>query len=307
MLADEGERDYAAGPRAREWHTVWKQLSWGAIIAGAIVTLTLFVTLQLLGAGIGAAALDLTGREVTSGRSLGIGAAIWWLVTGLISLFIGGWVAGRLNWLPNKIDRVLHGLTVWGVFYAVTLLLVTTALSALLGGGLSLLGSSVSAAGQAAASSPQAQQTAQQGMANLGLTPDVIRQEIAKAMGAAPQNQQGNESLITAIGDYLRGPRTPQDRQELAQTISETTGKSQAEANQMIDNLERTAQQAKKTGEQAANITGATFIGLAISMLLGAVAAALGSLAAPAPRFIPPFEGTRERGARAEAGTYAAR
>jgi hypothetical protein len=72
------------------------------IIAGVVVTLAVFVTLQMLGAGIGAAAIDLTGREVTSPRSLGLGAAIWWLVTGLIALFIGGWVAGRLGWLPTN-------------------------------------------------------------------------------------------------------------------------------------------------------------------------------------------------------------
>ncbi|MCU0914662.1 MAG: hypothetical protein MUC88_08880 [Planctomycetes bacterium] len=94
----------------------------------------------------------------------------------------------------------------------------------------------------------------------------------------------------------------------MAATISQTTGKSEAEANQMIDNLERSAQQAKETGAQAANTTGATFIALAISMFLGAVAAALGSLAATAPRFAPPYRGAGERaGARAEAGTYASR
>ncbi len=306
MLADEEERDYGAGPRAREWHTIWKQLSWGAIIAGTVVTLAVFVTLQLLGAGIGAAAVDLTGREVTSGRSLGIGAAIWWLITGLIALFIGGWVAGRLNWLPSKIDRMLHGVTVWGLFYVVMFWLVTTALGAVVGGGLSLLGDTASAAARTA-DSPQAQQTAQQGLASLGLSPDVIRQEIAKATGAGAQGQQ-DESLVKAIGDYLRGSRTPQERRELAATISQTTGKSEAEANQMINNLERSAQQARETGEQAANITGATFIALAVSMLLGAVAAALGSLAATAPRFAPPYRGAGERaGARAEAGTYSAR
>jgi hypothetical protein len=303
MLADEEERDFGAGPRGREWHTVWKQLSWGAILAGTVVTLAVFLTLQLLGAGIGAAVIDLTGRTVTSGTELGIGAAIWWLITGLISLFIGGFVAGRLNWLPNALDRMLHGLTTWAAFYAIMFLLVTTALGALLGGGLSLLSNTVAAAGQAA-DSPQAQQTAQQGLAGMGLSPDVIRQEIAKAVGAG--GQQGDESLVTAIRDYLRGSRTPQERQQLAQQIAQTTGKSEAEADQMITNLEQKGQQAKETGEQAANITGATFIGLSIAMILGALAAALGSLVAPAPKFVPPYRGVRER-ERAEAETYASR
>ena len=80
-------------------------------------------------------------------------------MTGLISLFIGGWVAGRLGWLPYKLDRILHGLTTWALFYVVMFYLLTTTLSTLVGGGLSALGKTASAAGQAAgevATSPRA-------------------------------------------------------------------------------------------------------------------------------------------------------
>jgi hypothetical protein len=165
---------------------------------------------------------------------------------------------------------------------------------------MSLLGGTA----QAAATSPQAQQAAGQAAQSQGLSPQIIQQEVAKLMGGG---QQGSPSLVAAIGDYLRGPRTPQDRQQLVQTITQTTGKSEAEANQMIDNLERQVQGAKETGEQAANITGATFIALAISMLLGAVAAALGSLLAAAPPAVTPREYGRTPTARATVGTYTER
>lgn len=109
----EHEHEYSEGAYSRDWYAGLRRLSWGAIIAGAFVTMAIFATLQILGAGIGLSSIDLTGREVTSGRSLGIGAAVWWLIAGLISLFIGGWVAGRFALLPNKLDRMLHGLTTW--------------------------------------------------------------------------------------------------------------------------------------------------------------------------------------------------
>jgi hypothetical protein len=302
----EEERQYGESRYTPEWPRSLRRISWGAIIAGVVVTFAVFLTLQMLGAGIGAAAVDLTGGEVTSARSLGIGAAIWWLIIGLISLFIGGWVAGRLGWLPNKVDRILHGLTVWGAFYAVMFLLVTTAMGAFLGGGISLLSSSVSAAGEAAGT-PQGQQTIRQTLEGVGLSPDIIQQEVNQAMGGR-QDPQGTNNLATAIGDYFKGAKTPQERQRLAQQIAQTTGKSEAEANQMIDNLERKTQQAKETGEQAANITGATFIGLAISMLLGAVAAALGSLVATRPRvFVPPYEREHEVAGAAGERTYVSR
>ncbi len=303
MVGNEEEREYVAGGHTHEGAPGWRRISWGAIFAGAFVTLAVFLTLQMLGAGIGASAIDLTGSRTTSARSLGIGAAIWWFIMGLISLFIGGWVAGRLGWRLNKLDRALHGLTVWSLFYVAMFLLVTTALSALVGGGISLLGSSVSAAGQAAGT-PQGQQAIQQTMQSQGLSPQIIQQEFAKIMGggAAPQSQP---DVATAVNNYLKSPRTPQDRQQAVQAITQATDMSEAQANQMLTNLERAGQQARETGEKTANVTGATFIGLAISMIIGAIVAVLGSLAAPAPPLVPVHE--HERVAATGERTYVSR
>jgi hypothetical protein len=285
--------------------------------------MAIFVMLQLLGAGIGALSLDLTGTRTTSPTSLGIGAAIWWFITGLIALFIGGWVAGRLGWRPAKVDRALHGLTTWAVFYVALFLMVSTALGALLGGGLSLLGSSVSAAGQVA-STPQGQQAMQQTMQSQGVNAQSIQQQIDKIMGAgmSQQNQQANAQVTAAVNNYLSSSRTPQDRQRAVRTITQATGMNEDQANQMLSNLEQSGQQvsgqqvagerakeqAKETTEKTANITGGTLIGLSIAMLIGAVVAILGSLAAAMPPYVPPYEREREhevaaRGERTYAGT----
>jgi hypothetical protein len=309
MVGNEEEREYSAGASVPEGHAAgWRRVSWGAVFAGAFVTMAVFLTLQMLGAGIGASSIDLTGNRVTSARSLGIGAAIWWFITGLISLFIGGWVAGRLGWRANKTDRALHGLTVWSVFYVAMFLLAATALSALVGGGISLLGSGVSAAGQAAGT-PQGQQAIQRTLESWGLSPQIIQDQITQALGGtSQQNPQANKDVATAVNDYLNSPRTPQDRQRVVQTITQSTGMSEAQANQMISNIERTAEQAKATGEQAANITGWTFIGLAISMIIGAIVAALGSLAATAPVvYVPSRVREREVVGTTEGRDYSAR
>jgi len=305
MLPEDEGHDYGTGTYAHRWNVDWRRVSWGAIFAGTFVALALFLTLQILGAGIGATAVDLTG-DASSPRAYGIGAAVWWLVTGLVSLFIGGWVAGRLGWLPYKLDRVLHGLTTWAFFYVVMFYLLTTTLSALVGGGLSMLGQTASAAGQAAgevATSPQAQEMAEQE----GLSLDTIRQQIAKAVGAdtGPQGQEADlGQAASAVSEYMKSPKTPQDRQRAAQAIAQATGKSEGEAEQMIANLEQRTEQAKETGEEVAQATGITFIGIAVSMLLGALAAALGSLASPTPRDIY-RDRDRARGAKAEREVYA--
>ncbi len=324
MMGHEEEREYGPGGSVHEWRTGWRRISWGAIFAGAFVTMAIFITLQLLGAGIGALSLDLTGTRTTSPTSLGIGAAIWWFITGLIALFIGGWVAGRLGWRSAKVDRALHGLTVWAVFYVALFLMVTTALGALMGGGLSLLGSSVSAAGQVA-STPQGQQAMQQTMQGQGISSQSIQEQIARIMGAGgsqPQNQQANAQVTAAVNNYLQSARTPQDRQRAVQTITQATGMSEDQANQMLSNLEQSGQQvsgqqvagqqakeqAKATTEKTANITGGTLIGMSVAMIVGAIVAVLGSLAAAMPPYVPPFEREREhevaaRGERTYAGT----
>jgi predicted transcriptional regulator len=309
MLPDEEAREYGTGTYAHRWSVDWRRISWGAIFAGAFVTLAIFITLQILGAGIGASTIDLTGGETSSPRAYGIGAAVWWLITGLISLFIGGWVAGRLGWLPQKLDRILHGLTTWALFYVVMFYLVTTTLSALVGGGLSTLGRAAGGAAQTAgevAASPEAQQTARQ----QGLSLETIRQEIAKAIGAET-GQQAQQTdlgqLASAVSDYLGGSKTPQERQEAVQEIAQATGKSQAEADQMLANLEQKAQQAAETTEEVATATGVSFILIAVAMLLGAVASMLGSLLAPAPRGVYPYERGRGPEVKVERETYASR
>lgn len=296
------EHEYGEGTDPREWYPRGRRMSWGAIFAGLFVALGIFLTLQILGAGIGLSTIDLTGRQTSSAQGLGVGAAIWSFIFGIVSLFVGGWVAGRLALLPNRIERILHGLTVWALFCVVLFWVATTALGALAGGGLSLLGKTASAAGQAAVS-PQGQQA----MANQGLTPDVIQQQIAGlAGGTAQPGQQSNADLVGAIGDYLKGPRTPQDRQQLAQVIARDTGKSLDQVNQTITNLEQKTEQAKQTTEQVANVTGGTLIGMAIALIIDAIAAMLGSWAASAPASVPPQE-YRRPAVRTEAGTYVER
>lgn len=309
MLGDTEEvREYGEGAYPHDWYASLRRLSWGAIFAGLFVALAVFITLQMLGAGIGLSSISLTGGETTSASSLGIGAAIWSFIIGLIALFIGGWVAGRLAVQPNRTERVLHGLTVWGLFYVVMFWVVTTALSSLAGGGLSLIGKSASATGQAASSSPQIQQMIQQEIASLtgtGASQPGQTQQGQPGQEGQPAQQGGAGNLASAFGSYIQSDKTSQDRQQLAQAISSQTGKSQAEANQMVNNFDQKLQQAKETTEQAANITGGTFIGLAIAMILDAIAAMIGGGIAAAP--VPPHTYRRTTGTKTETPTYASR
>ena len=91
------------------------QISWGAVLAGVVLTLAIQLILNLLGIGIGAATLD-PGQGAGANpeaSTLGIGAGIWFVVAGIVASFVGGYAAGRLGGKPKESTAGWHGLTTW--------------------------------------------------------------------------------------------------------------------------------------------------------------------------------------------------
>ncbi|RYH01350.1 hypothetical protein EU805_13905 [Salipiger sp. IMCC34102] len=80
-----------------------------AVIVGAIVALGLMVMFTLLGLSIGIASLEAVGE------GLGIGAALYIVVTQLISLAVGGFAAARFAASHDTISAALAGAAVWSL------------------------------------------------------------------------------------------------------------------------------------------------------------------------------------------------
>lgn len=212
-----------------------KRISWGAVIAGAVVVLATQLLLSMLGIGIGASTISPTTQQNPT-EGLGTGAAIWFGVSTLLSLFLGGMVAGRLAGMPLKTDSTLHGVLVWGVSTLLTFYLLTTAIGGLIGGTASILGKGLSVAGQTAATATTAAGNA------AGSNPD--------AVGAAEDKLGQLKDQATAKVDQL---------------------KDQASANAPeIDDRARAAGGAAASGVSKAALS--TFF----ILLLGALAAAFG-------------------------------
>jgi len=89
-----------------------KRISWSAIFAGVLVAIVVQMLLSLLGFGIGLGTIDAV-EEKNPTAGLGIGSAIWYILSSLISLFAGSWVAGRLANAPRLFDGILHGVLTW--------------------------------------------------------------------------------------------------------------------------------------------------------------------------------------------------
>ena len=212
-----------------------RRISWGAVFAGAVVALATQLLLGMLGLGIGASTINPT-TEQNPANGLGTGAAIWFTISTLLSLFAGGMVAGRLAGMPLRADGMLHGLVVWGTSTLLTFYLLTTAIGGIIGGTASILGKGLSVAGQGAATAATAAGNA------ASSNPDAVGQ----AQGKLGQLQT-----------------------EAQDKIGQLKGQAQANAPE-IETKARQAGEATASGVSKAAL--ATFV----ILLLGAIAAAIG-------------------------------
>ena len=110
---DTEQRAQAELVSVTETPALLSRVSWGAIFAGTVIALGLLILLSLLGTAFGFRAIDPQGGAAFEG--VGIGTGIWWIVTSIVALAIGGYVAGHLSGIPEKRSATAHGASVWGL------------------------------------------------------------------------------------------------------------------------------------------------------------------------------------------------
>lgn len=89
---------------------IQKRISWASIFAGVIAVLAISLLLSLLGVALGFAMLDPESSH-DIGNGSGTAVSIWTIVSLLVSLAIGGYIAGHLA----KVDGMIHGFLVWAL------------------------------------------------------------------------------------------------------------------------------------------------------------------------------------------------
>lgn len=290
-----------------------RRTAWGAIFAGVAIALGTMILLELLGLGIGLATIDPASGDMPSGTTLGIGAAVWWLLATVIALFAGGWVTGRLGGFARRENGTLHGLVVWGLATVLMFTLTLSALGRVVGGAFGALGSAVEAtggvvaevAGGAAGGAvgalergdvPSFEEIRSQALALLRDDgPDGVRGEPREA--SAPRQggtAAGDEELLDSLQKTLQGEASRADRDRLADELAARTNTSREEAQRRIDRWTTEYQgtrrqagemldQAKKTGAEAVESTASALSMAAwwsfLALLLGGVAAGFGGRA----------------------------
>jgi len=257
-----------------------KRISWPAVFAGVLIAVVIQITLSLLGIGIGLSTVDPKTEE-NPVQGLGVGTAIWYVVSSLIALFAGGWVAGRLCRTNREFDGALHGLLTWSIVSLLTLYFVTTAVGSILGGVGRLVGNTLGAVGNVAqrgveAAAPEIREQLQNvdldklkneatlllrqtGKAELqpAALENRAKQSVDNAtntagnIGAAPQYTDAQvDGLLGQLFAEGKDVAKAVDRNAVVNVIMSRTGKSRAEAEQIADNWVVASQQASAKMER---------------------------------------------------------
>ncbi len=96
------------------------RVRWGPIISGLVVALATQLILSALGAAIGSSFLSGSGAPRTNAPGVGTGVGIWSIISLLISLFVGSWVAARACGPMNRSTALLNGAVLWATTLALS-------------------------------------------------------------------------------------------------------------------------------------------------------------------------------------------
>jgi hypothetical protein len=272
-----------------------RRISWGAVLAGAVIVIAVHLSLSLLGLGIGLSTIDPAAGDTPGATSFGLGAGIWWVVSNLIALIIGGYVAARLSGMPVRGDGIIHGVLTWAVTLLITIYLLTTGVGTLIGGAFNVVGNAVSTLGQGVAQAvPPALEAA-------GVSPEQIQQQADELLRPEQPGQLNPDQARTELTDMLRQMVTgseqdaAQARQRATDLIAQRAGISPEQANQRIEQMtaevKRRADEAKAQATQAADATAnaasSASIWAFVAFVLGAAAGAWGGAMGTRTRYEP--------------------
>jgi hypothetical protein len=278
-------------------HRKCRTVSWGAIFAGLTAAVALQLLFTLLGAGLGFAIYDpITDENPVA--DLGTGAIIIHGISAVLSLWAGGWVAGRFTPAKVRASARLHGFLVWSSATVAGLLVVSLGagwamgdLSKLVGGGLSMAGKPAAAvAGGAADMAKDA----------IKQTGDTMTSFVDEALGGRAANAPRAESIRAKrdIGLAVARLFNPDamasreaNRATLAQAIARYTDMSEADANRTVgewietydqvkadlaEAKEKAEAKAREAADKAAKALAIFSLCAFVGFVLGAVAASHG-------------------------------
>jgi hypothetical protein len=279
--------------------------SWGAILAGAVVAVSLSLILVTLGTGLGFASISPWSDHGLSASAFTVASTIWLIVTQWLSAAAGGYIAGRLRhrWLATHTHEVFfrdtaHGLVTWAVATLFVAAVLAGSMASVIGGGARAVGGLDAAGGRGTAALGHSEMPGARGPMgpdpaagpsgayNLdklfrsnssGRSPDVNGQE-------PRASEARGEVMHIAASVAMSGAVSDEDRTYLANLVATKTGVSTDEAQKRVDAFIQTVKdasgQAKSAADEARKSAAIAALYTALALLIGAfiasVSAAIG-------------------------------
>jgi hypothetical protein len=271
------------------------RLNWGPIIGGAFVALAAWIMLYALGLALGLTAIDP--KQPDSTRTAGLISGIWSVVTPLVALFIGAYVASRTAGIVDRVVGAMHGAVLWAITTVIGVLVVGSAASWMIGAAMStggkVVAATASAGGHLARSGSQSGSAA--GIADsLGLDLDRMLEPVNRRLEQQGKPSVTADQLANAAQDVVRRGLSEGrlDSQLLISAISDNTQLSRSDAQELAGQIQQQfdqrrsevqgragsmAQSAQKAALSAADTTGKIFWGIFIALFLGLVSSLVGA------------------------------
>jgi hypothetical protein len=263
------------------------RMSWGAVIAGAIVAAATSLLLSLLGAAFGGGSVgDIQAAARGEANAAGTGIAIWTIIDLFLSMLFGGYVASRLSGTHSHLDGELHGVTVWAL---ATLLAAVVAMrfagavaGAIAGPGFNIvpaiLGSTASESVQTVAPEANPQRLIDRFEASLGRSgnPTTMTHD---QIGAEMRTILGGHDFVTT------GGLSDADRARLISLVAAQFGLTNDEATQRVARMESDAkatfaaadQRVRELADQAGQSVMSGARALFVSLVFGLLGALIGA------------------------------
>jgi hypothetical protein len=268
----EGE-NLAYSTASDDAHTILlDEVSWGAIFAGVVVALVTQVLLTMLGAGIGIATLDPGTGDNPEASTFSVAAGIWYILSGIVAAFVGGYVAARMSGKTLPTTGAFHGLTTWALTTLLVLYFLTSTVGMIVGGAFSGIASAVGSLSETVA------ETAAPIVAEANPL-DAIEAQV-RSTGTDPEAL--NNAAISAMRALIIGNEADANtaRQNAAQALATARGIPLEEATQQVTQMEqryhqaieRTKQQATEAADTAASVASIGALLAFVSLVLGAIA-----------------------------------
>ncbi len=264
-----------------------KGVSWRAILAGVVTILSVMLILNLLGIAIGLGSIEPT-EESNPLSGLGTGTLIWWILSNLIALFLGGFVAARVGVSFSNKSGIIQGIMTWALYTIISAWLLTSTIGSIISGVGNLVGNVVSSAGSAisntVSSSGNNQSSSNQDKMNQNLDisleeakqriyglledtnkpaldPDRIEENVQDVTSTAQNQAQqaaqqpGNakqeiDQIFQNAKNEFQNTFEALDKEALVNVITERTNMTEAEAERAVENYTAQFENLRQQTEQ---------------------------------------------------------